>query len=847
VKTQRHAVGALIGTLAGYVILTVLMTWPVCAQLSSHLIGNGDDMWVHYWNGWWVKQVLRQGGNVFYTPLLFHPTGVSLLYHNFAWVNIAAWLAVEPLIGGIAAYNLAHVIHIPLCGLAMFLLARRLTHSDSAAFISGLVYAFWPYRMLDVNHPNMIATEAFPLLMLGLIKLVRDDAPVVLGILTGVVLALIGYTRWQLLILATVLIGLYALYVVVWDQTHWTWHRAGGLALAGLVALSLMAPGLYPLARDQFAGGLSEGLFDISADDPEQDLLAWIVPQHQHPLGQQVTRAFPGYGQSTARGRYAAYVGCVVVGLAAVGAASGRKRRRTWLWVGMAIFCFLMALGPILQVNGAVYDRVPMPYRLIGWLPPIRMLRHPHRFTALLALPLAALVGHGFAALRRLLSRHKWTRPGSQAQILTIVVGILILLDYWSFPAATVSASVPDFYAALANEPGSSAVVGLPGERQATERYMFFQTAHQHPILGGHVSRLPPDALSFASSVPLLRGIYRDGGLNTDASNLSHQLSLLADAGFRYIVIHKDLEKPETVTAWQRYFAIDPLYEDGEVSAYSTRPVAGRDYAVEYALGHGLGLVAAAVQRCESGTGPALILEAVWTAAEPPPSGVRAQVSLRGEDGPKQAQRFQISPDWPAEAWAPEALVRSRYHLGIAPDLPHGLYAVDLGVCEAHSGEIVGEQATIGHAVVGQSMEGRAVYPLDQALGIRFGEGLRLLGYSLKAEESRVSVRLHWLAERQLEQDYKFFVHLARANQKEPVAQADVMPHEWTYPTTAWQRGEVVSDEIVLSTTDVPPGNYEVLVGAYDPQTSARLSIRDLGPDLRLRDGSLVLPASIRR
>jgi hypothetical protein len=105
-----------VGVLFAYSLLTVIMTWPVVARLNTHLIGTGDDMWVHYWNNWWVKQVLQQGGNVYYTPLLFHPTGVSLLYHNFAWVNIAIWLVLEPFVGGIAAYNLVHVLHIPLCG-----------------------------------------------------------------------------------------------------------------------------------------------------------------------------------------------------------------------------------------------------------------------------------------------------------------------------------------------------------------------------------------------------------------------------------------------------------------------------------------------------------------------------------------------------------------------------------------------------------------------------------------------------------------------------------------------------------------------------------------------------------
>ena len=138
-KGWRRALLIYVGVFLAYTLLTLAMTWPAVTQLSTHLMGSGDDMWVHYWNNWWVKRVLQRGDDLRYTALLFHPTGVSLLDHNFALVNIGLWLALEPLIGGIAAYNLVHLIHIPLCGLGMFALVRRLTKSDVAAFIGGLV------------------------------------------------------------------------------------------------------------------------------------------------------------------------------------------------------------------------------------------------------------------------------------------------------------------------------------------------------------------------------------------------------------------------------------------------------------------------------------------------------------------------------------------------------------------------------------------------------------------------------------------------------------------------------------------------------------------------------------
>ena len=59
----------------------------------------------------------------------------------------------------------------------------------------------------------------------------------------------------------------------------------------------------------------------------------------------------------------------------------------------------------------------------------------------------------------------------------------------------------------------------------------------------------------------------------------------------------------------------------------------------------------------------------------------------------------------------------------------------------------------------------------------------------------------------------------------EIVAQADVIPRGWTYPTNWWERGEVVEDKVVLSLKEVPSGEYELYVGWYDMDTGQRLPV----------------------
>ena len=121
-----------------YVLVAVVMTRPVAAQLGTHLPGGGDDLWVHQWTFWWVKESIVKGYNPLHTHLLFYPEGVSLATHNFAWLNIAAWLPLQAIPGSNAAYSLIFIATFALNGFTMFLLARELTSSSTAAFIGSV-------------------------------------------------------------------------------------------------------------------------------------------------------------------------------------------------------------------------------------------------------------------------------------------------------------------------------------------------------------------------------------------------------------------------------------------------------------------------------------------------------------------------------------------------------------------------------------------------------------------------------------------------------------------------------------------------------------------------------------
>ena len=75
-----------------------------------------------------------------------------------------------------------------------------------------------------------------------------------------------------------------------------------------------------------------------------------------------------------------------------------------------------------------------------------------------------------------------------------------------------------------------------------------------------------------------------------------------------------------------------------------------------------------------------------------------------------------------------------------------------------------------------------------------------------------------------------------------PVAQQDSEPVGGLRPTTTWDEGEVVHDRVgVLLPTDLPAGEYQILVGMYRPESGERLPITIAGKAEPLGTGSIPL------
>ncbi len=161
---KQHA-----ATLLLFVLLAVMMTWPLTPNLNRAVAYPGDpyiNSWILDWD-WYATfhQPLHLfDANIFYPArysLAFSENlyGIALLLFPFRAIGLAP----------ITAHNLALLGGFAFSGFATYLLAQFITGSALSGITSGVFYAFVPFRFTHLPHVQHVWGGTLPLLLLALL------------------------------------------------------------------------------------------------------------------------------------------------------------------------------------------------------------------------------------------------------------------------------------------------------------------------------------------------------------------------------------------------------------------------------------------------------------------------------------------------------------------------------------------------------------------------------------------------------------------------------------------------------------------------------------------------------
>ena len=201
--------------------------------------------------------------------------------------------------------------------------------------------------------------------------------------------------------------------------------------------------------------------------------------------------------------------------------------------------------------------------------------------------------------------------------------------------------------------------------------------------------------------------------------------------------------------------------------------------------------------------------------------------------------------------WVPGEIISDTSRLRLSPDMPPGLYQLELGVYDfsANQFDFLPITATQTMAPLSQNPvlgSVRVRHPLaneppPNRVGSTLADDIVLTGYRLEgAPADGLRVTLYWLERQPPAADYTVFTQLVGPDGA-VWAQQDNFPQAGRYPTGQWPGGATVLDDYALPLREgAPPGEYRLLVGMYNWQTGQRLPAVD-AEGRRWPDDAIVL------
>jgi hypothetical protein len=587
--------------LVGACALAAIFGRVALLNLTSGVVGGDGDGYQNLWNNYWVKTaLLDQQTDPFYTHQIYYPTGVSLRFHTLNPLNGLLTLPLNLLFGYVAGINLLFVAALALTAFFSYLLIRDLVGNTWAAFAGAAVVTFAnPRVVLFFNHgqSEKLSVEWLFLYLFLLFRALPRSASDQNGATSaaepagegrsrwpfyaaGAVVALLltSLTDWQYLMYAVIITLLYFLFVLF---TRRSWREKGNifarLALIGGGYALVAGPSLLlPMVREAVAS-------------------PWLSVSYQSQL--HALDLFDILGMGLGNPGYLA-LALALFGL--VVTLRSPDRERGIFWGIVALFGYVMALGPTLTVGGQETG-IPLPYSILQNLPVFSIGRDPGRFTTVAVLGVGVLAALGLRSLlHRLAARDQGTRTNSRAGLLRpLLVGLFLIVTLIPFASATGAAPVdppdwPPFYRQIAQDPDNYSILELPlftENGRGENHYMMLQSLHEKPRFSGRLARdrKLSNPNNFVKRASLFRHFwlldlpaeyrepyYPESDIIDRTDYSTHGVPILNFYGVRYIVLHEEALYPRWDEAeFQQIISQvlgpnpQPIYTDATMRVYS--------------------------------------------------------------------------------------------------------------------------------------------------------------------------------------------------------------------------------------------------------------------------------------
>jgi hypothetical protein len=442
-----------------------------------HSVPDLGDPLFSMWRIGWVFHQLHGDPRSLFDANIFYPHPLTFTYSDSMLLpSVAAAPLLAIGLDPVVTYNLLFMAAFVLSGVAMFLLAARLTQSPAAAFVSALIFAVYPYRFEHYSHLELQMTMWMPLALLALHRFVEHARGRDAVAAAAAVVAQLYSSMYYVVFFLLYLVPVAGVLLVV--RKARVRRLVPGVIAAGVLA----AVCAFPLARAYEAAQDAKGDRDPVEVEYYSATPADYFRAHQRSVlyGEVLRSHHP---------ERALFPGVMTLGLAAAGLAPPFGPLSLVYGAGLA-FAWDASLG----MNGSIYPH------LYDWLPPVRGMRVAARFSILVGLTLALFAGFG---ARRLFAR---CRSPRQRHILLVGLSALVVVDVLPhLGLGPVWAAPPETYAFLPASPNvvlaefpirtdsNASTEGVP--------FMYFSLWHWKNMVNGYSGFFPRDYDAFVDRI----------------------------------------------------------------------------------------------------------------------------------------------------------------------------------------------------------------------------------------------------------------------------------------------------------------------------------------------------------
>ena len=388
----------------GYVVLALVMTWPLALGIHRDVPGDLGDSLLNLWIlGWGAENLPRLltgqiGFSDYWNANIFHPEPLALALSEHLFGQVIQILPVYWLTGNlILAYNLLFITSFALSGFGMYLLVRELLGEGGrfspAAFVAGLIFAFLPFRIAQVAHLQSLSSQWMPFALYGFLRYTRGvDWRWLAGGATALLMQ--NWSCGYYLIFFAPFVPVFVMHQM-WTSGH---LRDWRMWLAFASAAGVVAAGTWPFLAQYLEVQRVHGF-----ERPAGEVIRYSADVYSYFTAPEALRAWGGAMQAYPKPEGELFFGvvpwllCLAV-CAIEGSALRRIRIQRLVWFVLAII-FVQTLGfiVILFTGGFVTSVAGIPIRATN---PTRILTGIAIATALLLALSAPLRQSARAAVR---------------------------------------------------------------------------------------------------------------------------------------------------------------------------------------------------------------------------------------------------------------------------------------------------------------------------------------------------------------------------------------------------------------------------------------------------------------